>query len=370
MRSAPSRSTLLWLQTTQAFAIQLTMSVFYPFLRMRFSFAELSLQSLVQYGLPLILLPFVRVIWVRRFVFFAFAVSVLRMLFVSRVSTPLELYVAAAMAGCMLVFFWVPYEITYFRERTRHGNASAWYFATGSAAGITAPLLGGVIADHFGYPPLFFLAAIVMVIPFMLARRLPDEPIRETLGASLRSLKGIHSLLVFDGFLLSTSMCLTGLSLLTFTNTATAFGTVSSVAALVATLVSFSAAQMSDRRGSRLGWIVWTSALSSLLVLALGWQTSFWWFSLVLIGYTCVRTLAQPIINALPMDLHSDHTKLYIGRQFLLNAGRVVGFGLTWACALTIGLRPMYVIYAVGFLVYIFYVRKALASHNGLDAVA
>jgi hypothetical protein len=28
------------------------------------------------------------------------------------------------------------------------------------------------------------------------------------------------------------------------------------------------------------------------------------------------------------------------------------------------------VIYAVGFLVYIFYVRKALASHNGLDAVA
>ncbi len=359
MNPAPSRAQLLWLQATQAFAIQLTMSMLYPFLRTRFSFAELSLQSLVQYSLPIILLPFIRVFWVRRFVLFAFAVSVVRMLFLSRVATPFELYATAALAGCMLVFFWVPYEITYFRERTRNGMTSAWYFGVMSVAGVMAPISAGVIADRFGYHILFLLAALIMIVPLILARRLPDEPIRETLRASLRSLRSIQHLLIFDGFLLSTSMCLTALSLLTFTKTATAFGTVSSLATLVATLVSFSAAQLSDRDGNRSRWITWTSVASAVLILALGWQTSFWWFSLVLVGYTCVRTLAQPIINALPMDLHPDHTKLYIGRQFLLSAGRVVGFGLTWACALSVGLRPMYVIYAIGFVVYVFCVRRA-----------
>lgn len=370
MKPAVSRSQLLWLQATQSFAIQLTMSVLYPFLRARFSFAELSLQSLVQYSLPIILLPFIRAFWVRRFVLFAFAVSVVRMLFLARVTTPLELYVAAALAGCMLVFFWVPYEITYFRERTRNGISSAWYFGVMSVAGVIAPILAGVIADRFGYRALFLLAAIIMLVPLVLARRLPDEPIRETLGASLRSLKKIRPLLVFDGFLLSTSMCLTGLSLLTLTKTATAFGTVSGLATLAATIVSFTAAQLSDRHGNRSSWITWTSVASAALILALGWQTSFWWFSLVLVAYTCVRTLAQPIINALPMDLHPDHTKLYIGRQFLISAGRVVGFALTWACAMSLGLRPMYVIYALAFVVYIFYVRKALASHDKLDATS
>ncbi len=360
MPQAPTRPHLLWLQVSQSFGIQLAMSVFYPFLKQQFSFGELSLQSLVQYSIPLILLPFLRVIWVRRFILLAFALSIVRMLITTRIDTSLELYGAAVLAGSMPVFFWIPYEITYFRQKTGHGQSSAWYFGSASVSSVLAPLLAGFIADTSGYRVLFLVAALVMTFPILLASRLPDEPVRETLRASLDSVRGIRHLIFFDGFLLSAAMCLLGLSLLTFTNTATSFGTVGSLAMLSATLLSLAVARISDATNNRLSWITWTSVASAILLLLLGWQTSFWWFSFFLIVYTSVRVLAQPIVNALPMDLRLDHTKLYIARQFLLSLGRVTGFGLTWACVYLSGLKPMYAIYALGFLVYAWCVRRVL----------
>lgn len=362
--TGPSQRYLLWLQVSQSFAIQLVMSILYPFLKQNFSFAELSLQSAIQYSAPLFLLPWIRTFWVRGFILFAFAITIIRMLIASHIDTHFELYTAALFASCTLVFFWVPYEILYFRSKTGHGTSSAWYFGAMSLSSVLGPVTAGVIADRFGYPVLFGGAALLMLVPITLALHLPQERIQESLRASLASVAGIRHLIFFDGFFLSVNVCLLSLSLLTFTKTATSFGTVTSVATLIATLVSFAAARSSDQRGDRATWITITSLLSAVLLLALGWQTSFWWFSLLLVAYGCVRTLAQPVLNALPMDLRPDHTKLYIARQFLISSGRVLGFGLTWAFVLVYGLRPMYVVYALGFITYIVCVQRVLKSHR------
>ncbi len=364
MEKGLSQRYLLWLQLSQGFVIQLGFAVFFPFLRQHFTFAELSLQSAVQYSVPFLLLPFIRVFWVRRFVIIAMLISLARLFFAANIHSHAQLYLAALMAGCVLVLFWVPYEITYFKTSSKHGNTSAWYFAITSLVSTLAPLTAGVIADTFGYAFLFRLAACLMAIPLLLAWRLPKEPVHETFSASLRATRGIQHLLFFDGFFLSIGGCLLSLALLTFTKTATAFGAVGGLAALVATLVSFVAANMSDRTHNRFAWIASTSVLSAIVLLILGWQQSFWWFSFFLVMFTCIRTLVQPIMNALPMDLQADRTKLYIARQFFLNVGRVLGFGLTWICALTYGLKPMYIVYALGFLVYIFYVRKTLRTSS------
>lgn len=360
MTPLPSRARLLWLQLSQGVATQLALSVFYPFLSQHFSFAQLSLQSLVQSSVPLLILPFIREFWIRRFILLAFAISIVRMLLATRIDSPLELYSSALLTGSMLVFFWVPYEILYFREQSRHGTSSAWYFSTGAISSVITPLIAGLVADTFGYTALFSLAALMMIIPLGLAWQLPDQPIHESLWSSLPAVKGIKHLLFLDGFLLSASMCLLGLSLLTFTKTATQFGAVSSVVTLAATLLSFVAAKASDQDQHRWTWIAGTGLTSAVTLIMLGWQTSFWWFSLLLILYTSLRTLAQPIVNALPMDLQPDHTKLYIARQFVLNVGRVIGFALTWGCVYLSGLRPMYVIYALGFILYITCVRRVL----------
>jgi len=363
MKGVPSQRQLLWLQASQGFAIQLIFSVLYPFLRQHFSFAELSLQSMVQYSLPLFLLPFIRVFWIKRFIVFAFVLSILRMIVAPGIDTSLELYSAAVLAGAYLVFFWVPYELVYFRARAGNGVSSAWYFGVMSVVGIFGPIIAGLTADHLGYNVLFGGAALLMLIPLFLASRLLDERVNAGLGESLLSVRGIRHLLFFDGFFFSMSACLFALSLLTFTKTATDFGAITGVAALVATLTSFGAAGISDRKGDRFTIIAVTSGLLAVLTFALGFQTSFWWFSLLLVVHASIRTIAQPLLNALPMDLRPDREKLYVARQFLLSAGRVLGFGMTWLCALTVGLRPMYVAYALGFVVYIFCVKRVL-SHR------
>lgn len=360
MKDAPSQKQLLWLQVSQGFAIQLIFSVLYPFLRQYFSFAELSLQSMVQYSLPLFLLPFIRVFWIKRFIAFAFALSIIRMIMAPGIDTSLELYSAAVLAGAYLVFFWVPYELLYFRARAGNGVSSAWYFGVMSMVGIFGPIIAGFTADYLGYEILFGCAALLMLIPFFLVSRLPDERVNVGLTESLASVRGIRHLLFFDGFFLSMGACLFALTLLTFTKTATDFGMITGLATLVATLTSFSAAGMSDKKGDRFMIIAITSGLLAVLTFALGFQTSFWWFSFLLVVHASIRTIAQPFLNALPMDLHPDHTKLYVARQFLLSVGRVLGFGMTWLCALTVGLKPMYMAYALGFIAYIVCVKRAL----------
>ena len=360
MDRKPSLKYLLWLQASQNFAVQLVMSVLYPFLKQHFSFADLSLQSAIQYSLPLLILPWIRTFWIRRFILLAFVAAFIRISLASTIDTRIELYIAAILAGCMLVFFWVPYEIIFFRSKMGHGVSSAWYFSVGSIISVIAPVMAGLMADHVGYANLYRLGMLMLIIPIILALKLPEEKIQENLKDSLRSLQGIRHLIFLDGFFLSANIAIISLSLLTFTKTATTFGAITSLATLMATLVSFIAAQHSDKQGNRLNWLINTSFASALLLLALGWQTSLWPFSIILIFYTSIRTLAQPLLNALPMDLHPDHTKLYIARQFLINLGRVLGFSLTWLCALKFGLKPMYALYALMYIVYIFCLRYTL----------
>ena len=170
------------------------------------------------------------------------------------------------------------------------------------------------------------------------------------------------ALFVFDGLFWSIAPGLVALSLLDFTQTAAQFGVVNSFVALGALFVSVFTARLSDRRKNR-GLVIYPiSVTCAILLIALGRQQSLYVFTVIFLLFTSLRTIAQPINNALPMDLRHDHAKLYMGRQFLLSIGRVVGFGLTWLSVLTFGLFPMYVAYAAGYILYTFMVGWVLRT--------
>ena len=363
MRSLSTKR-LLILQGSQSLAILLSTSVFFPFLKSHFSFAEISLQSAVNYSAPILLLPFIRIFRPRVMMLTAFAIAIVRVLLAIHIHTLWDLHLNAFLAGIYLVLFWVPYEILYFKKQdvSTHGKSSAWYFGMMSTMGIIAPLVAGLVADHFGYPMLFFVSALCMLMPIALAWNLPDVRIAETLSASLRHLRRVSSLLIFDGFFLSIPTCLIALSLLSFTHSASQFGTIASLVSVVATLVSLGVADLSDRKQNR-GMIIYPlTILSSLLLIILGLQKTLPSFVAILMIFTSLRTILQPVMNALPMDLCTDHTKLYIGRQFYISVGRVIGFGLTWFCAITVGLFPMYLTYAFGTVLYLAVVRGAISE--------
>lgn len=359
-----SQTRLLVLQAAYSFISQLSIAVLFPFLRQHFSFAQISLQAAIGYVIPIVLLPFLRGFNFRLSILFGIAASALRAGYVLYVDQPHELYLYAVISGLQVIFFWIPYEILYFHghDTKIHGRQSAAYFAIFSGAGIVMPVLSGFIADHFGFPILFGVGSGLMLVPFLFAFQIPQGYIRITLSDSLRHLKGVMLLFVFDGIFWSIAPGLIALSLLNFTKTAVQFGVVNSFVALGALFVSLFAARLSDRQQNR-GMVIYpVSILSAILLIVLGRQQSLYVFTILFLIFTSLRTIAQPINNALPMDLRHDHAKLYMGRQFLLSIGRVVGFGLTWVSVLTFGLFPMYVAYGAGYIAYTFVVRGVLKA--------
>lgn len=370
MSAAPdkpfSTKFLLALQLINSIGAQLAMTVFFPFLKVHFSLAQMSLHQVASYAVPLFILPFIKTYRIRLFILCSFAVAVLRSFYVMGIHDLYQLYIFSFLFGLSLVFFWVPYELLYFRQRetASHGRRSSWYFGVLSIASVVAPITGGLIADHLGYNVLFGISAGFMLLAFVLALRLPNVKIEITLRESLAHLRGVNLLMIFDGFLLSATAGLLGLSLLTFTKTATQFGSVISLAGVAATAASMIVAHYSDRKNDR-RWILYPLSIAcACLLVVLGLQKNIVGFTIVLLILTSLRTVMQPIMNALPMDLRSDHGKLYVGRQVLLSTGRILGFALTWLFALRFSLFPMYVVYALAYLAYILIVRRALQTQT------
>ena len=361
-----SRSYLLALQVVYLVAIQMSMTILFPYLRQFFSFPQMSLQMAIGYMLPILVLPFMHGFAIRSAMLLAFLLATIRTFYLAGVDTAFGLYVFAILAGIPNVLFWIPYEILYFEKHdaSRHGRHSATYFAVLSGSGILIPLVAGFFADHWGFKPVFFISACAMIIPFILTLRMPRRYVAVTLKDSLHHLRGIRGLLLFEGFLWSIPPCIIALSLLTFTRTAGQFGAVSSIVALGALLLSLPVARWSDAMRNRTKIIYPVYILAAVMLVALGRETSLLWFTIFLLIFSSLRSIAQPVINALPMDLRTDHAKLYMARQFLLSIGRVIGFGLTWIFALVNQLFTMYVIYALAHGVYLVIVRRAVGGRT------
>ena len=318
------------------------------------------------YLLPILVLPFLRGFSLRTMSVFAMILAAIRVGYLPFVNTVPELYFYGILSGAPNVLFWICYEILYFstHDTKIHGRHSAWYFAIFSGGGIIMPAVAGILADHVGFVNVFYIAAALLTIPLFLTRKIPNQYIPVTLKAGIAHIKKVSGLMFMEGLTGSIPLGLIGLSLLTFTKTAGEFGVVSSLVALGALFISLPVASWSDKVQSRTKIIYPAFTLAAILLIALGYQTSFLWFTILLLIFSSVRTVTQPIINALPMDLCNDHTKLYMARQFFLGIGRVVGFSLTWFFALTEQLYAMYVIYALTHLIYLLMIQMTMKGRT------
>lgn len=367
--ATPARRLLL-ISTIYVFANQVGAAVFFPFLRAHFSFAEMVTHHAVANLAAVVLLPFFRGFRLRTLVVLSFVVGVGRMLFAPAIDTLVELWIYSAFVGLSYIIFWIPFEIVFFERHDpgSHGTRSAWYFFALTIPGVVVPAAAGFVADRVGHTPLFLASAALTLIPFFLSFGLPERRLPYRLWESMRAAKGVKTLLFFDGLLLSIPLGVVGLSLLTFTKTASDFGVIASLVAVGSLIASMAASRMSDKKLDRAYFIYPAALVAAVLLVAVGTTTSLIAFTILLIIYNSLRTVIQPIVNALPMDLCADHARLYVARQWMIGIGRLVGlsvtFGAVWFAASILkpraGLFATYAFYAVGYLIYIFIIRRAL----------
>lgn len=362
--ATPARRLLL-ISAIYVFANQIGAAVFFPFLRAHFSFAEMVTHHAVANLAAVALLPLFRGYRLRTLVVLSFVVGIGRMLFAPAIDTLPELWIYSAFVGLTFIIFWIPFEIVFFEKHdpSSHGMRSAWYFLAMTFPGVIVPAAAGFVADSFGHTPLFVASAVLMVVPLILSFGLPARQLPYRLGESLRAVKGVKALLFFDGLFFSVPLGVVGLSLLNFTKTASGFGTIASLVAVGSLLASMAASKMSDKKLDRAFFIYPVSVVAAVLLVAVGATTSIIAFTILLIIYNSLRTVIQPIVNALPMDLCADHARLYVARQWLISIGRLVGLGTTFAAVWlfpTRGLLITYIFYALGYLAFILIIRRAL----------
>lgn len=230
--------------------------------------------------------------------------------------------------GLAQPLFWVPYNLMFFEHRARTVNAgtSAIAFAVQPVLDVIAAVTSGLLVIYYGYPGLFAAAFVLGLVGFPGTFRLhPRSPVKVDIWVRLSRLKRLRTLMLLDG--VSQGIIWIGVALvtLTFLDEAMDYAVFFAIMGIMGAFASLLLGRISDKRSKRFGFI-WPVAL----VFALANIVSAFATTLLVWGITRGLTtffglIFDPFKNAAYLDVVDTVEDLYMGRELLLNVGRVGG---------------------------------------------
>ncbi len=250
------------------------------------------------------------------------------------------LYLASFLMGMCSFLFWVPFNVMYFEfGKGREATHGSLYFAVNPLFGVFLPVIGGMLASAYGFPLVFALAAIVyaLIIPLALLA-LGKREFCFGLKDCLAGLKGFRTLMFLEGIYGGgiTSLILV-IPLLYFTKPGD-LGAYLSVTTLFSVLASFVVSRLSDESRKRKKYVsLFGSGLAITTALASFAGTAFLWSAAASLR-NFLSTLFYPFTTAILMDNRQESLEgVFIGREWLLNHGRVLGVALVLLSTVLLG---------------------------------
>lgn len=238
------------------------------------------------------------------------------------------IFVGAIFFGLAQPLFWVPYNLMFFEHRARSVNAgqSAIAFAVQPVLDVVAALAAGLLVTFYGYPGLFAAAFILGLVGFPGTFKLnPRSPVKIQIWRRLSRLKGLRALMFLDG--ISQGIIWIGVALVTisFLDEAMDYAIFFAVLGIMGAFAALLLGRMSDKKAKRFGFI-WPVALVfavANIVSAFAASLLVWAVSRGLT--TFFGLIFDPFKNAAYLDAAETVEDLYMGRELLLNSGRVAG---------------------------------------------
>jgi MFS family permease len=252
--------------------------------------------------------------------------SALSVALIINISSIYQLYLSAIVTGLNIIFFWIPYNVMYFKfsSEERRGLNSGIYFLVTPIISITLQPLAGLIAEKFGFQTMFLVGLSLYIIPIFLIRFLPDFEMNLKVKNELKRWKFNWSTF-FQGFTARINWSLVPIFTLFFISTPKAFGSFFGYLAIFAATASLINASISDRMKSRkLFFYLFTSlAVISLFPLAFV-QNIFYWGIFAGVTSLCI-CLANPFWLAFNLDYYHEvgAEKAMILREIYLNLGYI-----------------------------------------------
>lgn len=253
--------------------------------------------------------------------------SALSIALIINISSIYQLYLSAIVTGLNIVFFWIPYNVMYFKfsSEEKRGLNSGMYFLVTPIISITLQPLAGLVAEKFGFEMMFLVGLLLYIIPIFLVRFLPDFEINLNVKKELKELKFNWSTF-FQGLTARINWTLVPIFTLFFISTPRAFGSFFGYLAIFTAIASLINASISDRMKSRkIFFYLFTSlAVISLLPLAFI-QNIYYWGIFAGITGLCMY-LANPFWLAFNLDYYQEvgAEKAIILREIFLNSGYII----------------------------------------------
>lgn len=243
------------------------------------------------------------------------------------ISSFYQLYLSAIVTGLNIIFFWIPYNVMYFKfsSEDKRGLNSGMYFLVTPIISITLQPLAGLVAEKFGFEIMFLVGLLLYIIPIFLIKFLPDFEMNLNIQKELKGLKFNWSTLL-QGFTSRINWTLVPIFTLFFISTPKAFGSFFGFLAIFTAIASLINASISDRMKSRrIFFYLFTSlAVASLLPLAFVENIYYWGIFAGITGL-CMY-LANPFWLAFNLDYYKEIgvEKTIVLREIYLNSGYIL----------------------------------------------
>jgi len=282
---------------------------------------------------------------------FLIALSYLLLAFLSPTRELLFLY--SAITGLNFFLFWVPFNIMYFEfSHAKAALFGSFYFSLTSLAMMSMPLLSGFIGENFGFDYLFITAAVLYMLLTLPVYLLGKREYRYELKDTLSDTKGFRTLIFVEGVYFGGMMAALAVIPLFYFEKPMEMGFYLSITTVFSVIASLIVSSLSDRSRKRVFYIrifgaglVLTSIASSLAT------TMGTWYAAVS-ARNLFSTLFMPFTTAIIIDAKKDIDDVMVGREFILNMGRILGIAAVLLCTLFLTIHSSLVFLGLAILLY------------------
>jgi MFS family permease len=318
------------------------------------------LTSALLFGVPLVFLVFMRRFEARQSVQIGILAMILAGLLFAFFPHPTVPFIAKAILGVTIFFFWMPFNILYYEGAKKKGKGntafiSSVYYSIVPILSLALPALAGWTAASLGFPALFLISVALLLVNLAMAGRF-IEPKRYSYdaAASLRSISGLRTLFFIEGFSLMsiTQVTLSAMILLFYTDPQ-GFGGMLSAVTVFSVIASFVTARLSDHYGERRTFIIASAFCFLLSAVFTNFANTAALFFLGFGAISFFRGILLPLPLALAVDRSKNLVDTMIGREIMLDLGRTAAILIGFALVVYFDIRAMLILQTFTAALYI-----------------
>jgi hypothetical protein len=256
------------------------------------------------------------------------------------------------------VFFWLPFNVLFYEYR-KENNAQlgALYYSLGPVLSLALPTVAGMIAGSLslGYPVLYLVSIALYALTFIAGwflledRKYSYDPLR-----AVKSISGMKSILFLEGFAAMVIVSVTlEVMLLIFIDTPFEFGGFLSLATIFSVIAAVITAKLSDKAGQRRKFLlpsIAAFAISTIFASQAPDLVTFF-FAFGLIGF--FSRIFFPLPFALLVDNSKSLVDVMVGRELLLNLGKLAGALAGYVIFVMFDIRAVLLFQGLVLLLYI-----------------